>query len=375
VVAAARANDAQKAGKGVRAARAENVSFDSLLQALVPVAASTLQLKYPTPHGMIALAYTWDALDGMDDLGQQQMVESCARYLAQCPKTTLRPGEAPSRGEPYFQNPSEGLKRSLREHRSLDALFYAERFLEADKQDDLGQLLLAIAAHEVDPLGHVFIYTTTALRLIEKARPADRSAILLAAMEYLARKAQVDEPALLDDERPVADILPRAFERPNILGHNVIYAAEIDRSAGALPPRLQTHLVGQLHRNIQDSECTLTYDQYCNERNYEGCVGDDCVRCIEDAFQNGDVGAGYAALARGCIQEDMRPCLRQALLTLFARIDTPQPHYLIYPAATFELLDRVEREHRELALAQLVAMGVHAAQEQGLRPHSLSDTT
>ncbi len=249
-------------------------------------------------------------------------------------------------------------------------------FSDANAADyDLGQLLLAIAAHEVDPLGHVFIYTATALRLLDKVHPTDRSAILLAAMEYLARKAQVDEPALLHDERPVADILPRAFERPNILGHNVIYAAEIDRSAGALPPRLQAHLAGQLHRNIQDSECTLTYDRYCNERNYEGCLDDDCVRCIEDAFQNGDVGAGYAALARGCIQEDMRHCLRQALLTLFARIDTPQPHYLIYPAATFELLDGVEREHRELALAQLIAMGVHAAQEHGLRPDSLPETT
>jgi hypothetical protein len=226
----------------------------------------------------------------------------------------------------------------------------------------------------VDPLGHVFIYTATALRLLRKCDPSHRRGVLLAMAEYLGRNATVDEPTLLDDDRPVEELLPRAFERINILGHNVIYAAELKISLPRVEPRLRRHLVGQLARNVQENDCDLSYDQYCSQRQYEGCV-EDWRTCLERAFAEGDPARGFAAVAEACVPEAGVPALRQALITLFARIQTLQPHYLIYPAATCALTDHVDSRVGELAFAQLVKMGVEAAAEHGLadaaaQPHA-----
>jgi hypothetical protein len=96
----------------------------------------------------------------------------------------------------------------------------------------------------------------------------------------------------------------------------------------------------------------------------------DPIRRLKTAFADGDLAAGYRALADAWRDDRSRGQLRETLLVLFARLDTHQPHFVAYPQATFELLELVEEEVAELGLAQLVTMGIGSAREDGLRPEA-----
>jgi hypothetical protein len=249
----------------------------------------------------------------------------------------------------------------------FDAFFYARTMVEGARFEALAARLRHIAGQEVDSLGHVFIYTTTALRLIPLCAGAARNLVLLALMEYIARKARVRTAARLSEERSLRDLLPGAFERINILGHNVIYAEELRRSLSDFDPEMRTHLLGQLARNIHDAKSTLTREAY-DRMLSDAPDGDGSTQArIEAAFREDDLPAGIGAVGHALEQPDGLTALRDALLPLFARIDTPQPHYLIYPAATFALLDGAPEALAPLAVGQLVQKGIRAAKDNGLR--------
>ncbi|MFO7900242.1 MAG: hypothetical protein R6V58_14425 [Planctomycetota bacterium] len=342
-------------------------SHEDVLAALIPPAARALQLKYPTPHGLIALTWTLETLPWLGDDERTTVTEACARYIGGCPNLNLSFEEPPAPGTPYVDDPAEGLDRSLREHRVYDAVFYGLRLFEDGPPADAARRILGYAANEVHGLGHVFIYTACALRLLGRCDAAQRPHVLAALAEFLSRRAEFDEPSHLSDERPLEGLVAGAFERINILGHNAIFAAELRRALDEFPQPIREHLRGQLARNIGDSDETLS------RAAYRAAVsslppGDAPLDALVGAFEAGDTPAALNALAAAWEHPPARRDLRNRLVVLFARIDTAQSHYLIYPPATFRLLDLVGDRDAELGVAQLVKMGAEAAGKFGLRP-------
>ncbi len=362
------ANDPSAAMAALADLRHQGASAEQTLSCLIPAAARTLQLRYPTPHAMIAAEWTRSSLVGLAPDRAQCLLEACVRYIAHCPKVNLRFHRPHSPGEPDKEDLLEGLRSSLDEHRVFDAFFYAERALGGPDPRAAENLLLTLAGHEVDPLGHVFIHTATGLRLQHWCEQADWPLALLAMMEFLSRRAHVDEPRLLTEPRPLSALIPRAFERINVLGHNVIYAAELNRLPDGFPEPFLQHLHGQLARNIEKAEQGLTRDEYqaCRTRTKPGDTRPDNL--LEQAFTNGDVEAGLRSFALAWAHPPARESVRSDIVALFARIDTLQSHYLIYPAATFSVLGKVSERDAEFGVAHLVRHGIQAAGKYGLLP-------
>jgi hypothetical protein len=338
---------------------------NDVLRALVAPAARALQLHYATPHAMIAVEWTRFAVEHVDGVNTGALLEACVRYIASCPKANLRLGDPVAPGEPDVDDAAEGLRTSLGEHRVFDALFYATRLPDGG---DLTRELLTLAGHEVDGLGHVFIHTATALRILDWCDPADRPLVLLAMMEFLSRRAEIEEPSLLTEERPLPPLIGRSFDRIGILGHNVIYAAELHRMPGGFPDAFRQHLYGQLARNIANAELELTRDVY---QDYGGTTapGDaPPLDLLRTAFGEGDPERTLRAFVSAWAHPESRREIPATLISLFARLDVPQSHYLIYPAATVTVLDAVDDIDAEFGLAQLAHYGARAAGRYGLRP-------
>jgi hypothetical protein len=361
--------DLAASGRLLCDALSAGVGPDSALLGLADVAARGLQLHYATPHVLIALLWTLETLPTLPAREARILLDADVRHVTQSPKVGLEAVEPLVVGEPWADDDAEGLRRSIDSHRAFDAWFYLLRMRAAAPQA-LGSAVLALAANEVDELGHVFIYAATALRLMERSEEAARPAVLLALAEFLQRRAVTEPPAQLDERHSLAELVPHAFERINVLGHNVIYAAELRRTLDRFDAGVQAHLLGQLARNIERSDVSWTTDAYRDAAARAPADGgaDPPAEMLERAFAAGDLPAAARTLADAWPGASGRDQLRRTLLALFARIDTPQPHYLIYPAATFRLLDLVGDAQAELGVAQLVKMGVEAAAEHGLRP-------
>lgn len=367
------ANDEAAVLANYSAALEAGEELTDILHALVPVAARTLQLTYPTPHAMIALEWLWGTLSWLDPAAQRESVASYLRDLGSHTKFNVSLAEPFTAGLPLSENHQEGVFRSLEEMRVFDGFYYAWLLYKSGRQQELRHAVMEIASHEVDSLGHVFIYAATALRLFARCREdSDRAVVLLALVEFLSRKALIETPELLTERRNLDKLLPALVKRVNILGHNVIYAAELARALDEFTPDVQAHLITQLDRNIHDSNITLTREVCAQVRDEAPptAEGADPMERLGEAFAEGDFGGALRAISEARAQPERMPRLRQTLLMLFARIDTHQPHYIIYPRATFELMARADAETGELALAELVNLGVQAAQSHGLRPPS-----
>jgi hypothetical protein len=375
-------NDEEAVVRCVRRLHAQGTSYGELLMSLAPRAAQTLELRFATPHAMYPLEHVIRCLPALSERGQAQVADAYVRYLAVKPRTlfAVEPGRA--HGEPFFADLERGLVRSLAEKRVLDAFFYASKLADAGRADALCDCLRELASHEVDGLGHVFIFTTTALLLLARSKEA-RPYVTMALVEFLSRRALVEDWTELSEKRSLRDLLPLVFERINILGHNIIYANQLRGELDRFRPARRRHLLAQLARNIEASETPLTYDRYRKRVDRAPRASGDPIRRLKRAFADGDLDAGYRALADAWRDDTSREQLRETLLVLFARLDTHQPHFVAYPQATFELLEAdsakvatgyvgglVEEDVAELGLAQLVTMGIGSAREDGLRPEA-----
>jgi hypothetical protein len=366
-------NNPDEAARELAAVLQSGTSGDSVLSALAPLAASCLQLHYPTPHALIALEWTRIALAELDARdAAPYLIDACVRYVASCPKANLGINDPATPGEPDIEDSVEGTAKSLAEHRVFDALFYATRAFDEPTADRARQTLLTLAGHEVDGLGHVFIYTASSLRVLDWCDAADRPLVLLAISEFLSRRARFERPSLLTEERPLAALIARSFDRTNILGHNVIYAAELNRAPDVFPDEILQHLFGQLARNIDNADLALIRDAYQEYRAETMPGGAQPINMLRTSFAEGDAEGSARAVAFAWAHPPAKGSLPATVFELFARIDAHQAHNLIYPAATFSVLDRVEESDAEFAVAQLVHYGATAAARDGLRPRAFA---
>jgi hypothetical protein len=331
-------------------------------------AAHGLQLHYDTPHQMICLDSCRRLARACKTQAGQALREYLADYIEGEPQL-LRPAACLSaQGRPDAEDDIAGMRASLAEGKVFNATFYALHLSGPSSADALTGAALELAAREVDGLGHVFIYTDSALRLAAHCQAEVRAEILLSLMEFLSRKALHQETLLLQERSGLPALIARATERVGLLGHNIIYARSLVLREGDLDDGLLQHARAQLARNIDDSEDEFTAARL---RKVAPLPPDGPPRLrLPPLAASGDEEAAMGAV-RGYVAEgtDAQDIV-DGLVLSFCQVDVRQPHYLIFPEAVLFLCDCMEAPQRELALAQLARMAADASRRYGVRDAS-----
>ncbi len=334
----------------------QGIDTNSLTACLVEPAAASLQLRFDTPHAMICLDSLLQLLDLIPPPDRLYFLEWFVRYLSGLPKLFLDFKETEKIGTLGVKDARKGYARSLLEHKVNNAYYYAIRFVEERGLESFIHHCLEIAAHEVDFLGHVFIYSHTLGRLCRNVDPKVAKTLIFQLTEFLARRAQVGTEVSRKEGREVDSLIPIAFERINILGHNTIFAHKINQAVDHLEGRYVEHLCSQLIRNIENSPDRFSRDDM-----------DEMVAGIRDDTRD-PLGALRKSLTRGNSRQSIYYCRRyledfgltgefsSTLVRFLAAKDPVQPHYIIFPQAVFDLAQSVDQPNIELALSRVIRM-------------------
>lgn len=334
----------------------QGIEMDRLTACFVEPASANLQLRFDTPHAMICLDSLFQLLDLIPSKDRLYFLQWFVRYLSGLPKLFLDFKETEKIGTLGAKHTKKGYVRSLLEHKVNNAFYYALRFVEEEGMESYLHQCLEIAAHEVDFLGHVFIYTHTLGRLCRLVEPKQAKTLIFQLTEFLARRARVDADSLQKEGREVDSLIPMALERINILGHNAIFANKINQVVDHLEDRYIEHLSSQLVRNVENSPDRFSRDDI-----------EEMLGGVRDETKD-PLGALRKSLARGNDKQSIYYCrlylenfgltgeLFSTLAKFLAVKDPAQPHYIIFPQAVFDLAQIVDQPNVELALARVIRM-------------------
>lgn len=332
---------------------------------LLWAAARGLQLHYDTPHQMICL----DSCRRLEQACGPQAARAARAclvdYVESQPQLVRAAAGFVVQGPPDVPDDVEGMGSSLAEGKVLNAAFYALRLVGAGNYEALCRAALETASHEVDGLGHVFIYADSALRLAATASAEAQAEALLSLMEYLARKALHQAPELLEEKSGLPALIERAIERVGLLGHNAICARSLVLREGDVEGGRFEHARAQLARNIADSGDEFTPDRMRQLAAVppDGPPQERLPTLTAAGDEEAVIGAVRGYVADGA---DFRDIL-DGLVLAFCRVDVRQPHYLIFPESVQFLAECMAPLHRELALVQLARMAAGAARQHGTR--------
>ncbi len=334
----------------------EGIDPDRLTACFVEPAAASLQLRFDTPHAMICLDSLLQLLDLIPSADHLYFLESFVRYLSSLPKLFIDFKETEKIGALGAKDPRKGFVRSLLEHRVNNAFYYAIRSVEEKGLESFIHHCLEIAAHEVDFLGHVFIYTHTLGRLCRRVDSKQAKTLIFQLTEFLARRAQVETEVLQKEGRDVDSLIPDALERINILGHNTILAHKINQVVDFLESPYIEHLSSQLIRNVENSPDRFSRDDL-----------EEMLGGMQDETKD-PLGALRQSLTRGNSRQSLYYCRRyledfgltgelcSTLAKCLVAKDPVQPHFIIFPQAVFDLAQSLDQPNIELAMARVIRM-------------------
>lgn len=334
----------------------EGTDTEQLIASLAHPASASLQLRFDTPHAMIYLDSLSQLLDVVPPRDRPFFLGLFIRYLSSLPKLSFDFKRIERTGTLGVKPATKGYVRSLMEHKVNNAFYYALRFIEEEGLESFLHQCLEIAAHEVDFLGHVFIYTHCVGRLCRQAGPNQIPSLVFQLTEFLARRARMEADGLNREGREVESLIPLALERINILGHNAIFGHKILQAVDHLESRYIEHLCAQLVRNVENSP-----DSFSRE-NIEETLGRGTKHTRDP------LGALKKSLTKGSYRESLSYCRQYLeafgatgeLISTLARFltmkDPGQPHYVIFPQAIFDLARAVDPPYAEIALARVVRM-------------------
>jgi hypothetical protein len=334
----------------------QGIDMNQVIACFIEPASTSLQLRFDTPHAIICLDSLSQLLEMIPSNDLLHFLQGFVRYLSGVPKLSLDFKETEKSGTLGVKQAKKGYVRSLMEHKINNAFYYALRFVEEEGLESFLHQCLEIAAHEVDFLGHVFIHTHSLSRLCRRVKPRQAQPLIFQLTEFLARRARVEPESLQREGREVDSLIPLAFERINILGHNTIFAHKISQAVDHLEGRYIEHLCSQLIRNVENSPDRFSRDDI------EEILGSTRDRTKDP------LGALKKTLTRGNGTGSVYFChlylenfgLTGELFSTLARFltarDLAQPHYIIFPQAVFDLAQVVDQPYVELALARVIRM-------------------
>jgi len=348
--------DAEEALEILQSICEQGVDTGCLAACFVEPAAASLQLRFDTPHAVICLDSLFQLLDLIPSRDRVYFLQWLVRYLSGLPKLVLDLKETEKIGTLGAKQLKKGYARSLLEHKVNNAFYYALRLVEEEGLESYLHQCLEIASHEVDFLGHVFIYTHTLGRLCRLVEPNQAKTLIFQLTEFLARRARVEADSLQKEGREVDSLIPMALERINILGHNATFAHKINQVVDYLGGRHIEHLSSQLVRNVENSPDRFSRDDM-----------EEMIGGIRDKTKD-PLGALRKSLTRGKDRQSIYYCrlyledfgltadLFSTLAKFLAAKDPAQPHYIIFPQAVFDLARIVDQPNVELALARVIRM-------------------
>ena len=349
-------SDAQEAIEILEDIWEQKVDMDKLTACLVEPASASLQLRFDTPHAMICLDSLLQLLNVIPSKDRLFLVQWYVRYLSGLPKLFLDFKQIERFGTLGVKQAKRGYVRSLLEHKVNNAFFYALRFIEEEGLEAFLKQCLDIASHEVDFLGHVFIYTHAVSRLCRLIEGKQAKTLIFQMTEFLSRRARIEGENLQKEGRELDSLVPMALEHINILGHNTILAHKISQIIDLMEDRYIENLLAQLVRNIENSSDRFSRDDL-----------DDMLEGFSDDTKD-PLGALRRSLTRGKERQSIYHCrlyleefgLTAELLSMVAKFLTAknpaQPHAIIFPQAIFDLAQTVDQPYVEVAMARVILM-------------------
>lgn len=349
-------SDAEEAIEILQSIWEQGIDMANLTACFVKPASASLQLRFDTAHAMICLDSLLQLLRLIPTNDHPYFLQAFVRYLSGLPRLSLDFKETEKIGTLGLKHPKRGYVRSLLEHKVNNAFYYALRIVEEEGLESFLHQCLEIAVHEVDFLGHVFIYTHTLGRLCRMVEPKQAKPLIFQLTEFLARRARVEPDSLQKEGREVDSLIPMALERINILGHNAIFAHKINQAVDYLEGRYIAHLCFQLVRNVETSPDRFSRDDMEEMLGGTKDEAKDPLGALRKSLARGNDGQSISYCCRYLEDFGLTGELFSTLAKSLAAKDPAQSHYIIFPQAVFDLAQLVDQPQVELALARVIRM-------------------
>lgn len=334
------------------------------LKSLFPKELHALELQYDTPHALIA----HDALDFLLKRCNRgvrgAVLRKHAEYVEKSRTIQRNIVKPEARGEGYRQDYIEGLVESLQEHKIFNAYFYGLKCLQRNQFEGLRKAFLEIASHEVDRLGHVFIYTESCLRLMAATSDSTRKELLLDLVEYTSRKAQIEVGEIYHTDETMESLLRDSLEKIGLLGHNTILARSLHLRRNDLEKTKLEHGFAQLRRNIDASDPGMSASDVHDIKPLQ--LSGNPLEILPKRIWSGDFESVAQAIRGFLIDDRNVDRIWLAIALAFSKIKATQPHYFILTESAWYISGLLGNRLMELAMLQTAKMATEAAADRGV---------
>ena len=311
---------------------------------LFPTASSSLELKFPSPHGLKYHYTLFKICENLTGLTVKFLLERYLGYLIRRPKLlSFEPPKSvtPPSGKIDIR---QALLDSLKTNSFSNALNYLLALREKEGYSAASDELLKICLRNTGALGHNF---TCPLGMINSGLISERinePAALYALLDYTFKNLGGIETPLHLSSRPFSDILTDAVHAPGILGHNLIFASAIEKHGDRTGGEYRTHLSHALDLDIAASP--MKYDRaFPDDLPAEKHSSRPSGSQLADCLYKGDLNKAVSIISAILEFNSSGSDLFETMIVLMACVDNYQPHYYTYPFAVKELAEK----HPELA--------------------------
>lgn len=313
---------------------------------LFPAAFTSLELKFPSPHGLKYHYTLFKICENLTGLAVKFLMERYLGYLIRRPKLLFF--EPPKSVTPFSDTTDirQALQDSLKTNSFNNALNYLLALRESEGYSAAADELQKICIRNIDVLGHHY---TCPLGMINAGLISERinePAALYALLDYTFKNLGNIETPLHLISRPYADILIDAVHSPGLLGHNLIFAHTIEKYGTQLGVEYETHLLHALDLNTGSSP-----------KKYDRAFPDDLLTEIPlhpggsqlaDYLLNGDMSKAASVVVATLEFDPSGGDLFETMIVVMACVDNFQPHYYTYPFAVKELAGKHPEFARKL---------------------------
>jgi len=122
-------SDAKEAVEILQGIWDQGINMDRLMASLLEPAATSLQLRFDTPHALICLDSFIQLLHAIPSNDHLYFLQWFARYLSGLPRLFLDFEKTEKIGTLGIRHARKGYARSLLEHKINNAFYYALRFV------------------------------------------------------------------------------------------------------------------------------------------------------------------------------------------------------------------------------------------------------
>ena len=301
---------------------------------------------------------------------QKAFLKRYLEYLIWSPKYQLNVSEGLTSGIGPDEDLGESFISAADNGRAMPALYYINEVAGRDLDAALNSILRMGCIDVSQAIGHYFSCTESVIKLGKRAGLPSAKNHILSAVLYMMQS----EPLRLSlPERPeskLSEILSSLIKKSGFVEyHYMILANGLIRERQNLGETyfLQAlagleKIILQLNEGMSKSFIDKTID--------DNVSTDSSISSIQESIWKGDRSTAFSRMRSYLAENGVTNELKNGILYCYTRIKghPHDPHYVTAPESIFELIDFLDGDEVELAVAHTINFAVNRILRNGLLP-------